>query len=283
MTLIEKDGLTDYKDTPWVTEEAARSEYGSGPVPPTYAEALDGQQVPSTSRGPRHPGATNFTSIHYKNDKIGSHFIIDTSLDVPEALLAPLPTGATQRPNLSLHSNNGSVRADVSLVAGSAQRANLELDTANGKIMFKLTSRANRQPFKLKATTRNGSIIIALPQDFIGPLQFSTRNGKIKVSDELQRVFVTFTDKTAFIGDWQAAGFSDFAKWEGDEVEAETVNGKIVFCYAGDQRVDREEFEPMPEFREKDRQSKERDRHSRQQPQCEGSRLKKGGGWWGRR
>jgi hypothetical protein len=90
-------------------------------------------------------------------------------------------------------------------------------------------------------------------------------------------MFVTFTDKTAFIGDWQAVGFSDFAKWEGDDVEVETWNGKIVFAYADDDRVNHEEFDSMP-------QVKERDRHSRrQQPPCEGSRLKKGGGWFGRR
>jgi len=75
-------------------------------------------------------------------------------------------------------------------------------------------------------------LIISLPSDFNGALKYQTRNGKVKFSEDMQPITSTFSEGISFVGDWQAAGFTDFAKWQGDEVEVETANGKIQFTYA---------------------------------------------------
>lgn len=125
-------------------------------------------------------------------------------------------------------------------------------------------SRTNSQPFKLKATTRNGELRITLPLDFTGPIKFQTRNGKVRFSQELQAITSVFTNGTAFVGDWQAAGFVDFEQWEGDEVEVETGNGKISFNYPYEisHEIPKTPLSPAP---------------------APGAKLKKGGGFFGRR
>jgi hypothetical protein len=75
-------------------------------------------------------------------------------------------------------------------------------------------------------------LIISLPSDFNGALKYQTRNGRVKFSEDMQSITSTFSEGISFVGDWQAAGFTDFAQWQGDEVEVETANGKIQFTYA---------------------------------------------------
>ena len=120
-------------------------------------------------------------------------------------------------------------------------------------------SRVNSQPCKIKATTLNGTVSISLPFDFCGVLKCRASNGSIIFSEDMQSNTSIFSDEISFIGDWQASGFTDFAQWQGDEVEAETINGKIHFTYA-----------ESPE--------ENHDTHS----STRGAKLRKGGGFFSR-
>jgi hypothetical protein len=103
-------------------------------------------------------------------------------------------------------------------------------------------------------------LIITLPLDFCGALKYHTRNGKVKFSEDMQPITSTFSEGISFVGDWQAAGFTDFANWRGDEVEVETANGKIQFI--------------CPKIPKETRELS---------PSSDRAKLKKGGGFLGRR
>ncbi|KIM33784.1 hypothetical protein M408DRAFT_302637 [Serendipita vermifera MAFF 305830] len=274
MTILEKQGPSTASLSGESQEEIY--DYGSEkagypgvestlpPLPPSYADSMPSPSARASSSRAAGLISSNFVSISQSNDKVVGHWYIDTNLQPPESLLRPLADGQTERPNLYLHSNNGAIKAEVTLTGNTAQRASIEVSTWNGKVEVGVISRVNSQPFKLKATTRNGEVIITLPVDFVGPLKYHTKNGRIKFAEDLQLVTSVFTDGTAFVGDWQAAGFVDFAKWEGDEVEVETANGKIQFLYAEDLPRD-----PLKE--------------RRGSPPAPGAKLRKGGGFFGRR
>ena len=102
-------------------------------MPPSYADSVP--SGPSSSRGrPVGPLPTNYTDISHTNGKVTGHWNVDTNLQIPSSLLKPLPSDQTTRPNLCLHTRNGSIKATVSLVSGSAQRASLEFGSWNGKV-----------------------------------------------------------------------------------------------------------------------------------------------------
>jgi hypothetical protein len=69
------------------------------------------------------------------NGSIKGTWVIDTNLQVPEALLAP-PPSTGERHNLSLTASNGPIMADVIFVSGKPDRASILLTTTNGKINF---------------------------------------------------------------------------------------------------------------------------------------------------
>jgi hypothetical protein len=50
-------------------------------------------------------------------------------------------------------------------------------------------------------------------------------------SDALEKKVATFSNNTAFVGDYQAVGFRDYKTWTGDEMEVDTLNGNISFMY----------------------------------------------------
>jgi hypothetical protein len=70
-----------------------------------------------------------------------------------------------------------------------------------------------------------------MPRNFVGPIKFRTGWGNMAFSDALDRNVATFSNNTAFVGDYQAVGFRDYKTWTGDEMEVETSNGNISFMY----------------------------------------------------
>lgn len=233
MTILEKTGPSTAGSEYEPSKDEYPAEKASYPQEaaelPSYADST--QALTSRAPPPGFPGASNYISMQNGHRKIDGEYTIDSSLDVPSALLPPLPAGTTERPNLLLHTRNGMIEANIALVSGTNQRVNIKLETANGEIEFRMPHRLNSQPFKLNASTRNGEICVYLPRDYAGPLKYQTKNGKIKFSDALQPMTRQLTNEVSFVGDWQAAGFVDYESWKGDEVEVHTSNGKITFKY----------------------------------------------------
>ncbi|KAG8910529.1 hypothetical protein FRC02_007136, partial [Tulasnella sp. 418] len=131
-------------------------------------------------------------------------------------------------------SHNGSTTAEITLAPSgdSKGRALLEVASHNGSAWARVVSRQN-QKFRLKATSHNGAVTIKLPDDFEGPVSFSTCNGCVRFSPRLQAKLVTFAKDRkagkAFIGDWESAGYGDgdHVDWNGDELIVGTKNGSL--------------------------------------------------------
>jgi hypothetical protein len=103
-------------------------------VPPSYADTMGASG--SRSRAP----TANYISLREHHGSINGTWAIDTSLQVPPALLRPLESEKAVRENLALHVTHGSIHADVSLVSGAAQRANIDVGAHHGKVVFRLVS-----------------------------------------------------------------------------------------------------------------------------------------------
>ena len=99
------------------TSEASPPPYDS--VPPITPSAV----------GPR----TNYVSVSKREGSISGTWTIDSSLQVPEALLAPLEANA-QRHNLSLQSKEGHLSAKIALLSPGPERASIFLLTKEGDI-----------------------------------------------------------------------------------------------------------------------------------------------------
>lgn len=86
------------------------------------------------------PRPTNFMSVHRPHGPIKDTWVIDTSLQIPEALLPQLGTFVSlpTRPNLALHSAHGSIKGSVFLVSSSSDRAVIKADTAFGKVALQV-------------------------------------------------------------------------------------------------------------------------------------------------
>ncbi|KAG8829520.1 hypothetical protein FRC18_009245 [Serendipita sp. 400] len=313
MTVLEKQGPStgpSYEESSTGDYPAEKVDHLGAPeaLPPSYIDSVAGTSRIIHTPGPGLPPASNYVALHQRNSKISGTWTIDTNLQVPESLLKPLESGQTERPHLSLHTWNGSVTAAVALVSGTVQRATVDIYTSNGKVSFNMVctlqpigliisltsyndqlSRVNTQPLNLKIVTRNGAVHVSLPRDFCGPLKYNTHNGKVKFSNELMKTLRVFTDATAFVGDWQLVGFKDHKTWEGDDVNIQTSNGSIWIGYEGDP-----EGKGLPQSCGVHPDSRQKDRGSRQDTSKPGeregepsgsqpSKLKKGGGWWGRR
>ena len=105
---------------------------------PSYADST--QASSSRAPPPGFPAASNYICMQNGHRRIDGEYTIDTSLEVPPALLPPLAAGTTERHNLLLHTRNGQIEANVALVSGTNQRANIKLETSNGEIEFRMVS-----------------------------------------------------------------------------------------------------------------------------------------------
>ena len=78
----------------------------------------------------------------------------------------------------------------------------------------------------------NGSVKVAIPSDFQGPVTFRKGHGGIKFSDAIQKRMTQFGTMW-FIGDFESSGYGEgnVDEWAGDELILETMNGstKVEF------------------------------------------------------
>lgn len=93
-------------------------------------------------------------------------------------------------------------------------------------------NRTTAQPFKFVGKTNSGTVSVAIPRNFAGPIRSKSSWGKRIFSKSLQSNVAMFSQDIAFVGDWQTTGFKDFKLWNGDEIEVETHCGDISFMYA---------------------------------------------------
>jgi hypothetical protein len=62
----------------------------------------------------------NFVAIERVHDAVKGTFLLDPTLAIPSAVLAPLPEDASERDHLRFTSTHGSIAVDVYAAAGSA-------------------------------------------------------------------------------------------------------------------------------------------------------------------
>jgi hypothetical protein len=112
---------------------------GMAGSPPSYA---DSQQAGPSTTPAEQLRPTNFMSIDKNYGPIKGTWVIDTNINIPEALLPPLGIFASlrTRPNLALHSASSSIRASVFLVSSSSSRAILKADTAYGNMTVQVST-----------------------------------------------------------------------------------------------------------------------------------------------
>jgi len=237
MTLLSKSGASTAGDP---TVPGAYNKKYDPNEPPSYDDTMSGAAAQglasaastSAAAAAPTPKPTNFANDSRSMGNIEGSWIIDTDIEVPPALLAPLPWLQSERPNLSLHTGSGTVKANVSLTSGSSKRAFIKTNTSYGAVTVIVSSRANDQPVKILANSSYGSMKIGIPRTFVGPIKFKTAWGNIHYSETIRANTSTFSEKTGFIGDWQKSGFVDHKKWTGDILEVTTSYGDISFYYA---------------------------------------------------
>ncbi|KAF6756307.1 hypothetical protein DFP72DRAFT_810418, partial [Ephemerocybe angulata] len=198
------------------------------------------------------PKATNYVSIAKLMGAVQGHWVIDPRIIIPAALLPPLSPGETQngRKNLSLRTQTGAIKADVTLVPSisdpdyknkpETQRvAAFEAHTMNGSVSFNLV-RTARLPVKVALYTPNGAIKLSIPRSFRGVINGVCGCGSTKVSDEVNSQ-VSFSQDNGnlhqlFVGGMDSGPTSPTSV--GDEVTAETRVGHIQISYDDEHEVD---------------------------------------------
>jgi len=75
--------------------------------------------------------------VSKRDGSIRGTWTIDSSLQVPEDLLAPIEVGA-ERHNLSLRTKDGGLSANIALMSPGPERASIFLDTKDGSIKLVL-------------------------------------------------------------------------------------------------------------------------------------------------
>jgi hypothetical protein len=101
--------------------------------PPAYAAYDTGSPTPTKPTKPGAEPPTNYFSVSKRDGSIRGTWQIDSSLKVPEALLAPVEAGA-ERYNLSLQTKDGELTANIDLLSPGPERASILLDTKDGSI-----------------------------------------------------------------------------------------------------------------------------------------------------
>ncbi|KAG8831916.1 hypothetical protein FRC17_002360 [Serendipita sp. 399] len=247
MTLISKVGASTSpaaEETSKLEESRSsaipQAEPSEAPAPPSYAESQNqagsstGAHAATAYSGPLPP-PSNFYSHHAPQGELNGIWALDTSMEIPAAFLNQQSSSfwkpKKETYNLELKTQYGPIDASVALVSGQNIKAKINLHTQGGKVIFKMLSRTNDQPFKLNARSEYGSITIYLPRSFNGPLKHKTNWGAIKFSPGMQASVHQFSEGVAYLGDWRLGGFVDYKTWDGDEVETQTQCGDVCFAW----------------------------------------------------
>lgn len=269
MTITAKDGpsTSDSKAPFNSSAEIEQTDGSPAQAPPSYAETLGnstsgpgtgappaGLAIPEVPLPTPLPRATNYHA-EKTNREIKGVYVLDTAMQIPPAILANMSSGffglgKKEPENLNLYTSYGPIEADLILVSGEQQkRVTVLLETGGGKVDFKLLSRINAQPVKVKAKSGYGNMTVYLPRDFNGPLKYKTGWGTVTFSEGMRPFVHQFSGNMGYLGDWNVAGFSDYKTWNGDELEVVTQGGNITFKWA-DELMQREAGSPEEKFHE---------------------------------
>jgi hypothetical protein len=220
-----------------------------GQTPPVVSDVKQREQEPepistpsASSSSASIPPALNYVYIS-KASSIKGTWTIDPTLMIPEPMLSSLPEGETERPNLFFNGYNGSISADIHLIAREpdvmAPFSKIKVNSLNGSVQIKIHRTSERPQFSMYLSSWNGSVTVHLPQNFHGPVYYKTLNGSTKFANSMGSKVTIFSEEPrkisrAFIGDWQSSGFGDTSNgpWTGDEIHVEVKNGGISFKWA---------------------------------------------------
>ncbi|KAG2358137.1 hypothetical protein BDR07DRAFT_1338043 [Suillus spraguei] len=150
------------------------------------------------------------------------------------------------RKNLSLHSKNGSIKAEMWLLGAqdaqpfdskrSTKRTMLNISSDCGSITASVHTIHRVAPFLLTISTKNGGVTVTLPRSFHGLLLLKVRNGSASLSDTLSAncTHLSQVDLTRryFVGDFSMVDESD---WTGDELRVEARHRNIKIKYVEEQ------------------------------------------------
>jgi hypothetical protein len=94
-----------------------------------------------------------------------------------------------------------------------------------------------RAPYHFQASSTNANITVHIPRDFHGILTLATRSNSV-LSSELSEHTTVFSEvdnvRRCFIGDLSTWG--DSGDWAGDEITAETQNGRVKVQFVDDSK-----------------------------------------------
>ncbi|KIM68135.1 hypothetical protein SCLCIDRAFT_106220 [Scleroderma citrinum Foug A] len=198
---------------------------------------------------------TNFLYVDETHHSIKGTYVIDPSLHIPEAYLHPL-NPEEERKNLYLHSRDGSVDVDLWIVGRKSdsyqekqrhdpRRTKIHVSSRSGTVSVKVNAIDNIHPLSLEVLSRDGRISVFIPRSFHGHLVLKSVHGNCVLSDELLRnstqLGTVDSTKRIFVGDFSAISASASgsgsessstpAEWAGDELRAETRDGRVRVKY----------------------------------------------------
>ncbi|KAG2151152.1 uncharacterized protein EDB93DRAFT_1249344 [Suillus bovinus] len=219
--------------------------------PPSYYNNTSEQDAvagASSSSSPLQPAfkskPTNYLHLFNENSSVKGQYVIDPGMSIPTSLLPPLSPEESEadRKNLSLHSKNGSVNAEIWLLGAQdaqpfdskkpTKRTILDIGSENGSITARVHTTHRAAPFLLNISASNGAVNVSLPRSFNGLLLLTTKHGSVSLSDTLSEncTHLSQVDLTRryFVGDFSTLDDSD---WPGDELRVEGKHGKIRIRY----------------------------------------------------
>ncbi|KAL4068436.1 hypothetical protein V8B97DRAFT_823251 [Scleroderma yunnanense] len=196
---------------------------------------------------------TNFLYVDEKSCAIKETYVIDPLLHIPDAYLTPL-NAQEERKNVYIHTRDGSIDVDLWIVGRKdaetsrsekapdpMRRTTIHVSSRDGSVFVKVYAIDNIHPFSLEIVSRDGRISAVIPRSFHGPLVLKSIHGNCVLSDGLlgnSTQLGSTVDHTRkwFVGDFSTVSASDpgLAEWAGDEVRAETKDGRVRVKYIGE-------------------------------------------------
>ncbi|KAH7098302.1 hypothetical protein BKA62DRAFT_376295 [Auriculariales sp. MPI-PUGE-AT-0066] len=210
----------------------------SQPNDPVASSSLTAAFVVATP--PADARRCNMFTASVAHEKIKGAYIVDMSLQIPEAFLAPLAANETVRPNLKLHSEFGRVDAEVwvrnpiePVTNGDKkqQGPTLTFGSSMGSVHVKLHT-LGTQPCQVSVQSSYGSATVTLPHDFVGLLSLQRQYGQIKpLPPRVQVLSDVGGDMKCFVGDLGLIGRDG---WDGHTVKAQSPYSKVTVAFIDD-------------------------------------------------
>lgn len=219
---------------------------GEAPPPSYYnssnQDVIAGASSSSTPLQPTFKSKpTNHLHLFNEYSSIKGEYVIDPGMNIPNSLLPPLcpEESEANRKNLSLHSKNGSVSAEIWLLGDRefeskkpTKRTTLDIGSEHGSVTARVHTIHGVAPFLLTVSARNGTVNVTLPRSFNGLLLLTTRHGSVSLTDTLSEncTHLSQVDLTRryFVGDFSTV---DDSEWTGDEVRVDAEHGSIRIKY----------------------------------------------------